>query len=123
MALKKLNDFIFFDFKKFWEGKAGVCTSLEPWIDFESKKVVGTKAKIAIVKDETQYRQKDGENVTNKFESFIVKIPKTEVNDLVDRPVRIINPVATVYGQYRNELSVKADDVQAIPAHPQGGRQ
>ena len=76
-----------------------------------------------IVKDETQYRQKDGEHVTNKFESFIVKIPKTEVNDLVDRPVRIINPVATVYGQYRNELSVKADDVQAIPAHPQGGRQ
>ena len=107
----------------FRSGKAVVCTSLEPWIDFESKKVVGTKAKIAIVKDETQYRQKDGEHVTNKFESFIVKIPKTEVNDLVDRPVRIINPVATVYGQYRNELSVKADDVQAIPAHPRGGRQ
>lgn len=36
--------------------------------------------------------------------------------------VRIVNPVATVYGEYRNQLSVKADDVVAINTQAQGGK-
>ena len=43
----------------------------------------------------------------------MVKVPKR-----IDLPlksiIRLVNPNCTVYGDYRTELSVKADDVQII---------
>lgn len=124
MALKKLNQFMYFDFAKFWTGKVGKCSSIERWTDHETKKILGSKIGLSIVRDETPYKQKDGEQVTNEYQTITVKIPKTEVHISVGNVVKIINPVATVYGQYRNELSVKADDVVAASQQPQqqGGK-
>lgn len=122
MAFKKLNSFAFFDFEKFWKGKVGKCTGVEPWRDYETKNVLGTKVNITIVKDETPYPQKDGEHVTNLYQPLTVKVPKTGLTIPIGSVVRIVNPVATVYGPYRNELSVKADDVLAVNPQAQGGK-
>lgn len=122
MPFKKLNGFTFFDFAKFWNGKVGKCSGIEPWRDFETKRVLGTKVEITIVKDETPYPQKDGEHVTNLYKAFWVKVPKMDLDLPIGSVVRIVNPVATVYGEYRNQLSVKADDVVAINTQTQGGK-
>lgn len=123
MAFKKLNDFAFFDFEKFWKGKTGQCSGIETWRDFDTKEVLGMKVDVTIVKDNTPYKQKDGEHVTNLLKTLTVKVPKTNVSINVGDYARIVNPVATVYGQYRNELSVKADDVQTVNGQSQGGKQ
>lgn len=122
MPFKKLNGFTFFDFEKFWKGKVGRCSGLGPWRDFETKRVLGTKVEITITKDETPYPQKDGEHVTNLYKTLSVKVPKMDLDIPIGSVVRIVNPVATVYGEYRNQLSVKADDVVAIDTQAQGGK-
>lgn len=122
MAFKKLNDFVHFDFEKFWNGKVGKCTGCSTWSDFNTKEVLGTRVEITIVKDDTPYKQKDGEQVTNMFKTLVVKVPRTSVNVKVGDNVHIVNPVATVYGQYRNELSVKADNVVPVNPQAQGGK-
>lgn len=118
MALKNLMQFLLFDIASFLAGKRLVVTGIEKWVDYTTKQVLGSKAILAIVEDNTPYKPKaDGSLATNLYEKLTVKIPGN-VTVPVGTEVTIINPTATVYGEYRNQLSVKADDI--IPAKTGG---
>ena len=93
-------------------------TSCGPLKDFETKQVTGSKVVVVITKDETHYKPKaDGTAITNLFEKITVKLPgKMGLNIPVGSVVELINPTGTVYGEYRNQLSITADDIKVIGA-------
>lgn len=112
--MKKLSTFLYFDFESFSEGKQYMCTGITVWKDHDTNAVLGTKVEAAIVKDQTDYgANKEGEKVTNLFEKLVFKVPKK-----IDIPLNVgivpINPVASVYGEYRNQLSITADDIEVV---------
>ena len=74
---------------------------------------MGRKVDVVIVKDGTQYKQKDGESVSNLYEKFTIKIPK-DVKIPSNAYVALVNAEGTVYGEYRNQLSVTADDIRVL---------
>lgn len=113
MGLKKLSQFLKFDFDEFIKGKACQVTSTGEWVDFTSKVHMGTKLEAVITRDATPYKQKEGENVTNLYEKLTFKVRK-DVKVPVGAYVVPVNAVATVYGDYRNQLSVTADDIRVI---------
>ena len=123
MALKKLSSFLHFSFEQFTKDKSLMVSASKPWIDYETKEHRGTAVEVVIVKDETPYPpSKDGSVTSNIYEKFAVKVPK-DVSIPVGSTVEIINGTGTVYGEYRNQLSVKADDIKVIraPAQAQKG--
>lgn len=113
MALKKLSQFLRFDFEAFAKGKVFQVTGCSKWVDYDTKAYMGTKVDVGIIKDVTQYQLKDGEIVSNRFEKLTFKVPK-DINVPVDAYVMPVNAVATVYGEYRNQLSIKADDIRIL---------
>lgn len=112
--MKKLTQFLDFDFEAFSKGKMYRVTGRSNWADFTTKAHLGTKVEVVITKDETQYELKEGESVSNIFEKLIFKIRK-DVTVPVGAYVMPVNAVGTVYGEYRNQLSVTADDIRIIP--------
>lgn len=113
MGLKKLSQFLKFDFDEFSKGKAYQVIGTSEWVDYTTKAHMGTKVEALIAKDNTQYKQKEGEHVTNAFEKLTFKIRKN-VSIPVSACVMPVNVSATVYGDYRNQLSVTADDIRVI---------
>lgn len=111
--MKKLSQFLQFKFDDFSDGKVYRVVSVSPWADFETKKHMGTKVEVVIAEDNTQYATKGGEVVTNQYEKLTFKIKK-DVTVPAKTRVIPVNPVAVVYGDYRNQLSVTADDIKVI---------
>ncbi len=111
--MKKLSQFLRFDFDKFSEGKIYQAVSTEKWTDYDTKEILGTKVGSVIVKDNTPYKQKDGETVTNLFEKITFKVPKS-IQIPANAYIMPINAVGVVYGDYRNKLSVTADDIRIL---------
>lgn len=111
--MKKLSQFTKFIFDDFSKGKVYRVTEVSPWTDFETKKHMGTKVGVVITEDTTLYATKDGEVVTNQYEKLTFKIKK-DVTVPANARVVPVNPVAVVYGDYRNQLSVTADDIKVI---------
>lgn len=116
--MKKLSQFLKFDMEAFSRDKVYVSTGQSPWNDFDTKEHLGTKIEAFIAEDKTPYKCKDGEVVSNRFEKIIFKIKK-DVNVPVNARVMPVNPVAVVYGDYRNQLSVTADDIRVIASKNQ----
>lgn len=113
MGLKKLNQFLKFDFEEFSKGKVFQVTGTSEWVDYATKAHAGTKIEVLIIKDNTQYKQKEGEHVTNAYEKLTFKVRK-DANVSVGTFVMPVNAAGTVYGDYRNQLSVTADDIRVI---------
>lgn len=113
MALKKLSQFQYFDIDEFLSKMKLITTGQAEWKDFETGNRKGTKVETVIAQDKTQYRTKEGEVVNNLYEKLNIKIMK-EINVSMNIEVRLINPVATVYGEYRNQLSIMAEDIEVI---------
>jgi len=111
--MKKLNQFVKFLFEDFSKGKVYRVIGVRPWIDYNTKELMGTKVEVVIAEDNTAYDTKDGENVTNQYEKLAFKVKK-DVNIPMNARVIPVNPVAVVYGEYRNQLSVTADDIKVI---------
>ncbi|MBR2134102.1 MAG: hypothetical protein IJ851_05260 [Eubacterium sp.] len=109
--MKKLNQFLFFDTNKFLEAKKLYVVGTSPITDNEN--VIGTKIQVVIFEDKTTYRCAEGETVTNQFEKFNIKVKKA-VDIPIGAIVSPVNPVGTLYGEYRNNLSVSADDIKII---------
>lgn len=53
------------------------------------------------------------EVVNNMYEKLTVKLPK-EMDVPMNVEVKLINPEASIYGEYRNQLSIVAEDVQVV---------
>lgn len=108
--MKKLTQFLYFDVDSFFQNKDLVAIGMGEWRDYKSKEVLGTKVELAIVKDDTDYGETDGEVISNVYEKFFVKIPrniKVPMNTLVT----LVNAEATVWGDYNNNLSVIAENI------------
>lgn len=118
MSLKKLSQFMKFDWEGFSKGKEFLVLGTSKWVDFETKADMGTKVEVLIAKDETPYKQKDGETVSNRFEKLTLKIRK-DVKVPPNAHVIPVGAAGTVYGDYRNQLSVTADDIRVITPRKQ----
>lgn len=116
MALKNLNQFAPFQAEKFLEGKLLMVTNCMDATDYETKAIVGSKIEVAIVKDNTVYEKtKDGLVVNNNLlEKLSVKLPRTGIKIPQNTYISLVNPSGTIYGQFRNQLSLKADDYKII---------
>lgn len=117
-----LNQFVGFDFARFCEGKRFVTTASKVWVDYETKQRRGTVVTVAITEDQTAYNPgKDGKVISNLFEKMNWKIER-EVNIPVGVQVVPVDGVATVYGEYRNQLSATVADIKVIqPTAPVSG--
>ena len=113
--MKKLHQFARFDWDAFAAEKVFSVTAVSPWVDFKDKTtVLGTAVEVAIVEDRTAYNCKPGEVVTNQFGKLTFKVPLKSVSVTLGDLVEPVNPVATICGDFRDKLSVKADDVCPI---------
>lgn len=109
MALKGVREFLKFDANDFLNGKQLLLMKQEDWIDYDSGKVIGAKLKITIWIDDTKYHS---EKTSNEGSELDVKIPglkAKEVNRNNRGFIKLINPTGTVYGDFQNQLSLKAD--------------
>ena len=112
-TLKCLGQFNKFDLTGFTADKTLTLTGASAWKDYATQQVMGTKVELTITKDDTPYKTKDGESVSNLYNKLIVKVPGK---------VEIEGGEATVYGEYRNQLSVKAASVRPVtPSAANGG--
>jgi len=118
--MKHLSQFLKFEDDRFFKEKQLICTGVKPWYEYiDNKKTdvcLGTAVQVVITDDKTAYEQKDGETVTNRFEKLSVKVAKN-ITVPVDATVELVNPVCRIYGDYRNQLGVHADDVQVVTAN------
>lgn len=110
--MKKLTQFLAFDWEGFAEGKIFRVRAIKPWLDFEDKqKTLGVVVEAVVVEDNTHYLCKQGEEVSNIYEPISFKVWKPSVSVAVGDLVVPVGVKATVYGEFRNKLSVKAANV------------
>ena len=112
--LKKLSNYIYFDTEGFLAGLVLMFIGYREWRDFDTQKVLGTKYDLVIIVDNNDYGSTNGEIVNNLFEKLTVKIPKKLEDIPLQSKVRLINPEAVVFGEFRNQLSITADHIEVI---------
>lgn len=112
--LKFLNQFQKFDLDAFLKDKTIIVNGISQWKEFGSDKVVGTKIEVAIMKDGTKYVQKENEQQTNRFATFDIKVRKEIDVPINSQIISLVNPTAAIYGDYRNQLSVKCEDIKIL---------
>lgn len=59
--MKKLNQFMSFDWAAFAKDKRFLCTGGGEWVDYATKEHRGTKIEVVIAVDNTEYRHAEGE--------------------------------------------------------------
>lgn len=112
--MKKLNKFLSFDWEAFAKGKTFMATECKPWLDYDSKKVLGTKVGFIIIEDKTDYDVPEGETaVSNTWEKGVIKICK-EINIPEKSVIQPKGVIASVYGEYRNQLSIEAKEINIV---------
>lgn len=108
--MKYLSQFLMFCWEIFACGKIFTVTGIRPWTDYQSKQPLGWIVDVAITTDKTSYKHKDGETGSNLFEKISFKCTQQPTVGISDEVVPV-NPVCTIWGEYRNNLSVKCDAV------------
>lgn len=112
--MKGLSQFQLFDWDAFAQGKMFIVTGIGEYVDFESKKHLGTKVDCVIAVDKTPYEFKNGNPFTNRYEKLSFKVGK-DVEIPLEARVMPKGVTARVYGDYRNQLSVTCDDIAVLP--------
>ena len=113
MALKKLNMFCYFDAEEFFSKLSFITVGKSVWKEYGSDNVLGTKVDVVIAGDKHNYNVQNGDVVNNMYEKLTVKVPK-DIDVPMNAKVRLINPEGNVYGEYRNQLSVTAEDIEVL---------
>lgn len=113
--MKGLSQFQCFDWDAFAQGKAFVVVGVGAYQDFQTKENLGTKLDCVIAIDKTVYDFKNGTPFSNRYEKISFKVKK-DINIPLETRVVPKNVKATIYGEYRNMLSVTCEDVDIIPA-------
>ncbi len=114
MSLKKLSMFQYFDIDGFLAKKKLMLVGSQEWREFQTQRVLGTKIDVVIVSDETDYGNADGNVVNNLYEKLSVKIPAKLSNLPMKALIKLHAPTAVVYGEYRNALSITADNIEIV---------
>lgn len=120
--MRYLPQYVSFDYGRFVDGKELTAMTCEPDIEYKTKKDLGgSKLSVVITKDKTAYApNKDGSPVGNNlFEKFNVRCAK-RVTIPAGSVVELVNAVAIVFGDFRNQLSVRCDDVKVISGSQKG---
>lgn len=112
--MKRLSQFNKFDCDAFFRDKVLKVTNVRPWRDFNTKEILGTEAEVIIIKDATVYKTSDGEQVSNMYEKLKIKIRRMNAQVPIGACITLVNPEAVVYGDYRNQLSVKCDNINIL---------
>lgn len=112
--MKALNQFIVFDCERFFAGKTMKYVGSSGWSDYNTKAHLGTKVEAVIAEDKTAYKQKDGACISNLYEKIVFKCRKDVGSIPSGASIVPVNPVATVYGEYRNLLSITCDDIRVV---------
>lgn len=106
--MKKLKQFAPFNAQLFFSKIELQFTKVEPIR--ENDKTVGFKYNLLICDDQHNYGEESsltiGEVIKVKIEDV-----NSNTNFTFGQKVELINPRASIYGEYQNQLSVKADDV------------
>lgn len=114
MSLKKLSQFENFDIEGFLENISLGTVGKKDWTDYETGTHRGTKLEVVILSDKNNYKTDNGKDViSNEYEKFTVKIAR-DIDVPMKVRIRLINPTARIYGQFRNQLSVTAEDIEVI---------
>lgn len=122
MSLIKAGLFNHFDYQGFMREKRVRATSIKPWKDFETKKILGTKVEGGITFDKTDYQDP---NVSNLYEKLVYKVnkPMEQIAVKVGDYFEGVNVQAKLYGEYQNQLSITCDDVRVVNPQTQGVKQ
>ena len=106
--MKKLRLFAPFDAKLFFSNIELQFTKVEPIR--ENDKTVGFRYNLLICDDQHNYGEESSLNIGE-----VIKVKIEDVNSITNftfgQKVELINPRASIYGEYQNQLSVKADNV------------
>lgn len=108
--MKYLNKFLKFDFDEYMNGKRFITVGRKDWEDFNTKEFLGTKVELVIIEDNTDYDLKEGEIGSNLYERIVAKVPKN-LDVPMNVEVTLQGVEANVYGDYRNQLSVLANEI------------
>lgn len=119
--MKYLNQFQEFNFNRFAEGKVFRVIGQSEYKDFDTEAHLGTKIEVVIYKDETEYKRKEGETGSNLFEKINFKVSK-DLNVTEGDVILPVDPVCTIYGEYRNQLSVKCSDIKILKTRSSAGQ-
>lgn len=116
MPLKKVANYVRYDWQGFAKDKRFICTGCSEWKDHDTGKHFGSLVEATIIEDKTVYYDKDGNEVkvTNRFEKIYIKVKK-DVDIPLDSIINPINVVAKPYGDFNSKISVTCDDIQIIP--------
>lgn len=107
--MKYLNQFLKFEWKPFADGKRFMCIGIREWKNHETKEHLGTKVDAVIMQDMTDYG-KDGNNLYEKITFKICCDIDVPMNvEIIPKGVD-----ATVYGDYRNQLSCMVEKIEVI---------
>lgn len=111
--MKYLNQFLYFDWEGFSKDKRFMAIGKKDWQDFKTKEHLGIKVEAVIFKDNTKYDVGEGELMSNIYEKIIIKVPK-DIDIPLNVEIQPVNVEATVYGEYRNQLSIVAEDIAVV---------
>lgn len=112
--MKGLREHLEFETKKFFDKKELRVIASEAWAEYvegQVGKTLGTKYKCVIATDNTAYRNPATDNTGEQVD---VKVEKPAKEFKKFARVSLINPTATVYGEYQNQLAVKAEDIEVL---------
>ena len=106
--MKKLKQFAPFNADLFFDKIDLQFTKVEPIR--VNDKTVGFKYNLLICDDQHNYGEESSLNIGE-----VIKVKIEDVNSNTNftfgQKVELINPRASIYGEYQNQLSVKADNV------------
>ncbi|EAW7178336.1 hypothetical protein LMV59_000603 [Listeria monocytogenes] len=105
---KKLSAFLYFDAENYFEKKILLAMQSEP-LKNENQEIIGSKYTVIVWEDATDYGD---QSISNIGDTYKVKVIGKHLKK-IDSPseVKLINPSGIVYGEFRNQLSVSAEDI------------
>lgn len=113
--MKGLKQFLQFDLDGFLADKEITFLDAKPYYLYENGKatdeVVGMKLECVITKDDTIYNNKE---ISNEYEKISIKIPGVGKAGIKRGSKLKIQGIGKVWGDYSQNLSIEATNVQVI---------
>ena len=114
MALKGLRDFVQFDAKGFLAGKQLLLMQESELKDYDSEKVIGAKLKVTIWTDDTHYKKDETSNEGSELDVKSLGLTAEKIDRSNRGFIRLKNPSGVVFGDFQNQLSLRADGFEFI---------
>lgn len=107
--MKYLNQYLKFMWEPFVKGKRFTCIGNREWKDRSTQAHLGTIVDAVISQDVTNY----GKEGNNLYEKISFKVAK-DITIPVDVEIIPKNVEAVIYGEFRNQLSCTAENIEVV---------